>query len=524
MAAKRPFREESDCKGTGKGSSRKEAPGAAVRNQTNGAPQGASVEDTLRKSEGLYRDLVEGTSDLLTRVDGDGRFVYVNRAAETILGVKPEACVGLSAFDFVHPEDRERTQEWFEDCAGRQATAATIENRQVSRTGDVRHMLWTCNFYFDDLGTVVGVNSIARDITERKRAEEERRKKDSLNQLFLDSLPPLAMLLRKGTREIVASNKAGQEVGAVPGRTCYETWGQSAKPCPWCRAPALWKTGEAQHSQPEGVGCVWDSHWIPVSDDLYLHYASDITESKRAEEEREKLVSQLEAKNSELDQFAYRVSHDLKSPLITINGFVGVLKEDLAQRITEEEEGHLGRISSAANKMRGLLDDVLELSRIGRAMNPPKQVRLEEVANEAVELLAGRIEQRRVEVTVSPDLPVIHADHSRLLEVLQNLIENSVKYMGDQPEPSIEIGIRQDGNQTVCLVRDNGIGIEPKHHEKVFEIFDKLDRASEGTGIGLAIARRIIEVHGGQIWVESEGAGKGATFCFTIPAKNDNGM
>ncbi len=124
------------------------------------------------KSEELYRKLVEETSDLITRVDGNGRFTYVNQAAETIFGAKPEACVGLSAFEFVHPEDRKRTREWFDDCVRRQVAAATIENRLVSRTGTISYMLWTSNFHFGSSGAVTGINSIARDITERRRVEE----------------------------------------------------------------------------------------------------------------------------------------------------------------------------------------------------------------------------------------------------------------------------------------------------------------------------------------------------------------
>ena len=172
--------------------------------------------------------------------------------------------------------------------------------------------------------------------------------------------------------------------------------------------------------------------------------------------------------------------------------------------------------------MHRLLDDVLELSRIGRAVNPPEEVKFGELVNEAVELVAGPIKRKGIRVKISPSLPLLYGDHLRLREVLQNLIENSVKYMDAQPEPYIEIGVRQEAKETVCFVRDNGMGIPLQHHERVFGLFDKLDGTSEGTGIGLAVAKRIIEVHGGRIWVESEGAGKGAAFCFTIPAQEVN--
>jgi signal transduction histidine kinase len=166
--------------------------------------------------------------------------------------------------------------------------------------------------------------------------------------------------------------------------------------------------------------------------------------------------------------------------------------------------------------MQRLLEEVLELSRIGRLVNPPEELSLGELVREAVNMVAGRLEPTGVKVEIAPDLPVVYGDHSRLREVLENLIDNAVKFVAEQPDPRVEIGAREDGEETVFYVRDNGIGIDPRYHEKIFDLFDKLDQNSKGTGVGLAIVKRIVEVHGGRIWVESEGTGKGTTFCFTL--------
>jgi signal transduction histidine kinase len=139
-----------------------------------------------------------------------------------------------------------------------------------------------------------------------------------------------------------------------------------------------------------------------------------------------------------------------------------------------------------------------------------------EIVEEALDQAAERIRLRGIKVIVTQDLPKVHVDRMRIVEVLGNLIENSVKYLGDQPQPQIEIGYRLDEGQTVLFVRDNGIGIEPSQQYKVFELFYKVDRRSEGTGAGLAIVKRIIEVHGGRIWIESK-LGEGSTVCFTLP-------
>ncbi len=242
-----------------------------------------------------------------------------------------------------------------------------------------------------------------------------------------------------------------------------------------------------------------------------------IEERKRAEQEREDLIAKLEAQNAELERFTYTVSHDLKSPLITINGYVGMLRQDLAKGDSGAVENCLERISNAASKMSQLLKDVLELSRVGRLVNPPEDVSLAELAREAIELVGGQVKKKGVQVKISPDLPVVFGDRVRLLEVLQNLIDNAVKYMGEQSRPRVEIDLRRDGNTTICYVRDNGIGIESQYHEKIFDLFEQLDPKAEGTGIGLSLVKRIVEVHGGRIWVESAGAGSGSTFCFNLP-------
>jgi len=239
---------------------------------------------------------------------------------------------------------------------------------------------------------------------------------------------------------------------------------------------------------------------------------------RQAQEEKERLIAELEDKHAEMERFTYTVSHDLKSPLFTIQGFVGLLERDAAAGNREQMEEDLRRIRSAAGKMQQLLDELLELSRIGRIANVPEPTPLGELAEEAVELVAARIAERSVEVVIEPDLPTVVADRRRLFEVFQNLIENAVKFMGDQPRPRIEIGARKEGGETVCWVRDNGRGIEPAYLEKVFGLFERLEQGGEGTGIGLAIVERVIELHGGRVWVDSEGAGRGATFCFTLPA------
>ncbi len=246
----------------------------------------------------------------------------------------------------------------------------------------------------------------------------------------------------------------------------------------------------------------------------------DVTRRKRAERERERMIVDLEDANKELERFTYTVSHDLRSPLITIQGFIGQLEQEARNGQFELLHEDIERISKSTIRMQRLLDELLELSRVGRKGEEQIRFSLAQVIRDAIEICSGRINKRKITVKIGKNIPDVKGDRSQILRVIQNLIDNAAKYMGEKPQPIIEIFMENRADQPVLCIRDNGIGIEPTDHETVFGLFDQLASDNDGTGLGLALVQRIVHSHGGRIWVESEGAGTGSTFCIILPFVN----
>jgi PAS domain S-box-containing protein len=464
--------------------------------------------------------------DLLCIADMEGRFLRLNAEWEHTFGYRLDELMGRCFVEFVHPEDVQATMNALSTLSNNKEVLNFV-NRYRCKDGSYRWIEWR------SFPTGRKIYAAARDITARREMEEAlRESRDRYRQLFESMLDGFALheilLDEKGKPRdyrFLEVNPAFERLTGlrgedIRGRTVLEVLPQTESH--WIEVyGGVALSGEALQFRNYSRAL---DRWFEVSafsprHGYFATIFTDITEQERGREERERLIAELERKNEELERFTYTVSHDLKSPLITIKGFLGLLEQDLAAAKPDLVRKDMERIGEAADRMALLLDDLLELSRVGRVVNPPAFHSVEELVRRALEAVSWRLAERGVVVEVLPGLGEIYGDGPRLVGVFQNLLENAAKYMGEQENPRVEIGVMHREDGIVYYVADNGMGIEPQYRETIFGLFNKLDPRSEGTGIGLALVRRIVEVHGGKVWVESEGKGKGAVFCLRFPPR-----
>ncbi|MGB6068269.1 MAG: ATP-binding protein [Desulfomonilaceae bacterium] len=373
--------------------------------------------------------------------------------------------------------------------------------------------------------------AVVQDITERKLSEERTRQQNEFISHVLESLTHPFYVIDANSYRVLMANSAAQWEPSAEKTTCFALTHGRTEPCNTVRHPCPIEevkrtktpvTVEHVHYDRDGNPRNMEVHAYPIFDVegnvvQILEYGLDITERKRVEAEREKLIRQLETSNEDLKMFGCAVSHDLRSPLITLRGFLSVVERDAVSGNVKRLKTSLRVMDTTAAKMEHLIDELKELSLIGRVENQLQNLSLSEVALEAFQLVAGRIAESGAQVKIAPNLPTLYGDRSRLLQVFQNLIENAIKFRDAEKPLEIEIGVRSDAGEPVLYFKDNGIGIDPNDHDRIFGLFNRLAGDVEGTGFGLALVKRIIEAHEGRIWLESHGKGHGSTFCLTLP-------
>jgi light-regulated signal transduction histidine kinase (bacteriophytochrome) len=249
-----------------------------------------------------------------------------------------------------------------------------------------------------------------------------------------------------------------------------------------------------------------------------IGFESDVTELKLAQEALARKAQELSRANAELEDFTYSVSHDLKEPLRAIEAFSAFLAEDYSDKLDEEGRRYISVVRENAVRMRDLIEDLLRLSRMGRVQHERTTVSAGALVEDVCRDLAFALEEKNVDLRVQPGLPAISCDEVHMKQVFKNLISNAIKF-NDKPQPVVEVTCRDDNGAYTFSIRDNGIGIDQQYHDKIFKIFQRLNRREDykDTGVGLTICKKVVEAHGGTIWVEGSRAGEGTTFSFAIP-------
>ncbi len=483
-----------------------------------------------RRFRGLFESMVFGSSLHELVFDGAGRpvdyrFLDVNGEYERLLGLDRSLVVGRTASEVYG------SPMYLEEFA-----AVARGGARVHLDLPFKGRIYRTTVYSPDANEFA---TVFEDVTERRAASLALEESERRYRNLFDSMEEGVIYEDAGGETLSANVSAlrilGLGMAELQGREALDPrWrmlSTDGSPIPFAdRLGARCLRDGRSHA---GVFAIEhparrDKVWIAASavperrdgeDKPFRAFTTltDITAIKIAEERLAAQARELAGKNQELERFTYTVSHDLKSPLITIKGFLSFLGRDFEEGDAERFAADLGRVDRAALRMQELLDDLLELSRIGRMANPPALFSMGRAAGAALENLAGRLAASGATVALPDDWPEAFADESRIVEVYQNLLENAVKY-SLPAAPRIHLGWEAEGTSNRFFVRDEGIGIAPRYAETVFGLFNKLDPKSEGTGIGLALVRRIVELHGGRAWAESRGEGLGSTFWFSLPA------
>jgi len=524
-----------------------------VRTSTRPVPGGAGIsgflgvisditrekeaEKALRESEEKYRLIADNTTDTIWIFDLDLRLTYMSPSVKKMRGFTVEEALAQRLDQIMTPASVEHVLERFREEMEREAAGSTdpdravlFETEEYCKDGSTVRVDNSARLLRDADGTPYAVLGISRDITERKRAEEALRQANAYNRSLIEvSLDPLVTISHDG---IIQDVNSATELAT--GVTRNELIGTDFSV--YFTEPVKAREGYCNvFSQGYVIDYPLeirhrDGHTVPVLYNATVYKdpdgnvrgvfaaARDISERKHAEKQREDLIRELENKNTELDRFTYTVSHDLKSPLLSIRAFLALLDGDIKTGRNERISQDIMRINESAEKLEHLITTLLGLSRSGRSVDTPVQIAFADLAREAAGLLDTTLHQRGIRLVIADNLPTVWGDRHRLLQVMTNLLDNAIKFMGDQKEPRIEVTLLAGTGSPVFCVRDNGMGIRHENLEKVFGLYERFNPGIPGTGIGLSTVKRIIEAHGGKIWVESEGEGRGTTFFFTLPS------
>ena len=479
----------------------------------------------MRKSNNYNRSLIEASLDPLVTIGQDGKITDVNRATETVTGYSRDEIIGTDFSDyFTEPE---KAKEGYLE-AFREGYVKNYPLEIQHQDGHVTYVMYNASVYRDDTDNIVGVFAAARDITERKKTEEKLKLASLYNRSLIEaSVDPLVTIGPTGKitdvnnstevatgfsrKELIGTDFSDYFTDPKKARDGYKQvfhqgivrdYALEIKNKTGGIIPVLYNASVYKDDSNKVIG-VFAS-------------ARDITELKEAEEALNLRLEELTRSNTELEQFAYISSHDLQEPLRMIASYLQLLERKYKGKLDVKADKYIKFSVDGATRMQNLIDDLLDFSRVTTQAQEFEPTDLESIYKEVISNLEVSIKENKATIS-HESLPVVMVDKTQIVQVFQNLINNAIKFRSEN-KPKINISVKKEDDHWLFAVKDNGIGIDPKHSDRIFEVFKRLHKKRDypGTGIGLAICKKIIERHGGRIWVESE-FGKGSIFYFTLP-------
>ena len=485
-------------------------------------------------------DIVDSSDDAIIGEDLNGMILTWNKGAEKIYGYSAREMVGKPIFVLVPPSEHHKINELIEKVKNG-GKVAHYEAQRTKKDGTIIGILVTLSPIKNVDGEVTGISSIVRDITERKKAEKALIESEEKLNTTIESSPD-SIIASDLDLNITSCNRA--TVNMYEASSSEELIGLNAMELidPKDRQKLTESTKIALMEKKSVTlelnsitmntkkvfpveisgNSIKNAEGHPIG---FVAITKDITERKNAEKERETLIDELERSNKELQQFAYIASHDLQEPLRTISSFTQLLARRYKGQIDKDADEFIDFIVDGTNRMQAMIKDLLQYSRVQTRGEEFKPTDVQNALDKALFNLKITIDENNAEIT-HDKLPVVIADEKQLIQLFQNLIGNAIKFRKPDEKPKIHILSKKDeeNNEYILGVSDNGIGMDQQYAGRIFELFQRLHTRDEykGTGIGLAVAKKIVERHGGKIWVESE-QGIGSTFYFTIPIKGESG-
>ncbi|MBN1345085.1 MAG: PAS domain S-box protein [Phycisphaerae bacterium] len=496
------------------------------------------AEAALRESEERYREFIEGTEDLVTQVDSRGQLMFVNHVSRRVFGLPPEACVGLSSLEFIHPDDREATARMYIEWTKRRARHVTLENRQVSRSGQVRSLLWTINLHYDEQGNVTSFNSIGRDITERKHAEQDiQRSEQHFRSLVENSTDIISVLDERGALTYVSppwEKLLGYTKDEVLGRNVFELLHAEDRQEVYDafargnRIPGHVETRVFRFLHKDGTYRVMEATGTNLLEDSAVKgvviNARDITEQRQSEVLAQQRQAELAhaARLSTVGEMTSELAHELGQPLTAIAGYARSCVQRMQSGNYQPERllATMEKVAVQSERAGEVIHNIRAFLRKDPGPKVPTDVN--EIVRDAVALVRHESNSLRhpIELNLCRELLPVKAVRIEIEQVVVNLVRNGLEAMRDTEPRDARLSIttgRNGGGQIEVAIADRGTGFAEGTQERLFSPF--FTTKPDGMGMGLAISRRIIEAHGGRLsaWPNRN---RGVTFTFTLPVSN----